>query len=36
MVASDPTLALEHDYADAVPIGVRLLLEVLDGRSHVW
>lgn len=35
-VAADPQLALEHDYADAVPVGVRLLLEVLDGKSHVW
>jgi phosphotransferase family enzyme len=35
-VAVSPELALEHDYADAVPVGVRLLLEVLDGKSHVW
>jgi hypothetical protein len=27
---------MQLDYADAVPTNVRLLLEVLDGKSHVW
>jgi hypothetical protein len=34
LVAASPAMQLE--YADAVPTNVRLLLEVLDGKSHVW
>ncbi|MDX6532545.1 MAG: hypothetical protein QOF68_289 [Gaiellales bacterium] len=34
LVTASP--AMRRDYADAVPTNVRLLLEVLDGKSHVW
>jgi hypothetical protein len=35
-VQASPDLAVEYDYAGQAAVGVRLLLEVLDGRSHVW
>jgi hypothetical protein len=34
LVAASPAMQLH--YADAVPTNIRLLLEVLDGKSHVW
>ncbi len=34
--AAPPEVAVAYDFADAVPTGVRLLLETLDGDSRLW